>query len=73
MRQMDFALISTVNLLSVGVLILHEVQQCTQKNFHYFDQHPQMLRKKYFFRAEVNQKSICGCWSNWWKKFRVHC
>ena len=23
--------------------------------------------KKVFFL------SICGCWSNWWKKFRVHC
>ena len=44
-------LLSFPQYLSVGVLILHEVQQCTPNFFHQFDQHPQMLRKNTFYAS----------------------
>ena len=44
-------LLSFPQYLSVWVLILHEVQQCTPNFFHQFDQHPQMLRKYTFYAS----------------------
>ena len=81
-------LLSFPQFLSVWAVILHEVQQCTRNVFHQFDQHPQMLRKKYFFLRRSESKkiptkkmiqfdvfflSLFGYWSNWWTKFCVHC
>jgi hypothetical protein len=44
-------LLSFPQYLSVWVLILHEVQQCTPNFFHQFDQHSQMLRKYTFYAS----------------------
>jgi hypothetical protein len=56
MRQTDLALISTI-FVRWGSNF-HEVPQCTQKNYHQFDQHPQMLRKYTFFCAILNHKKF---------------
>ena len=50
-------LLSFLQFLSVGVLILHDVPQCTRNCFHQFDQHPQMLRKNTFSRRSESTKN----------------
>jgi hypothetical protein len=52
-------LLSFPQFVSIGILILHEVQQCTRIFFHQFDQHPQMLRKNTFFTSNGNESKIC--------------
>ena len=51
-------LLSFPQFLSVGVLILHEVPQCTQHFFHQLDQNPQMLKKSTFWRRSESKKNL---------------
>ena len=48
-------LLSFPQFLSVWAVILHEVQQCTRKIFHQFDQHPQMRRSE-LIKIPTNKK-----------------
>ena len=76
--------------LSVWLLILHEVQQCTRNFSTNLTSIHKCLEKILVSRQSESKKistkekiqfgakkvyflSIRGCWSNWWKQFRVHC
>ena len=89
MRQTDFALISTIfirwgsnftwssTMYTQKIPPIYKYPQMLRKNTFYASNWIFFLSEFFFDSVRRKKKyfflSICGCWSNWWKKFGVHC